>query len=318
MSTTPVTYQGIPSSRTVEFTPKNLSTMAGLVSLPNNGLKIAAIGLGLGSFYAKAAGDKASATSCTKGKAIVDTMRVGLRVLNPVTDVVDLIDACQNQKYWDAALNGTSVVSDSLTTFNDIRGMAHQKFSPHIEVNIKHAETGITLIALTPLTITEAVKAVFLAGESHQLAQNAEDLANEGKMVQAIRVKSLAEQKETSAVTKLISVIEKTLVISVVIFAAIAAAFSLALTIVVPVIATLSLLSGVLAITRLCRNQFIKFAPQPSEADAKIQDALNRSGVARAVVEAAGRGDDAAGQLEAGDVANTKAQRDAAERNAAE
>ena len=202
----------------------------------------------------------------------IKTARLGLSILDPVTNVADLIIAVQKGNC--PAMPLLNGVANSVSLFNDVRDIAKWNMAPRVESYLSTAESVTALAALFPALVIDAMAVNSLYAESSDCKARVEQLigpiyGDDGQELQTIeeqvdvidltKLKKIAEEAETKACTKILGIVEKILVISTIIFSAIAAASGMALGIVVPIVATLTLLSVVLSITRLFRNEFIQF-----------------------------------------------------------
>lgn len=210
----------------------------------------------------------------------IKTARLGLSILDPVTDVADLIIALQKGNC--PAMPLLNGVANSVSLFNDVRDIAKWNMTPRVESCLSTAESVTALAALFPALVLDAMAVNSLYAESSGCkarvdelirpsytddAQTLETIEEEEQVdvIDLTQLKKRAEEAETKACTKILGIVEKILVISTIIFSAIAAASGMALGIVVPIVATLTLLSVVLSITRLFRNEFIQFKDPVNE-----------------------------------------------------
>lgn len=263
----------VQSFRRVEVTPGSFNSLCDLVGFSDKTAKIVKETLGLGFYYGAQTGHPEAAMKCAQGAQVLGTMRMGFKALDPVTDFATFVRNCQEGNGWDATLSMGSLVSDSYALANDIRHLAGFEFDKGTEHVLRDVGSYLTVVTLTPYTITEACKAAWDADTSRAKNNEAQNYTKQGKFLLAEWAKYDAEVAESKSITRVMNVMEKTMTIALVVFAIVAASIALATTIVVPVVAALAITSAIFGIVKLCRSQFIKFdAPSVSRAEAKRID----------------------------------------------
>lgn len=263
---TRTTAPKIPSTFRTPITTDDFTKLCDLIGFSDKVAKIVKEGLGTAQFFAEIDGRTGEVIILSKGVQVLSTIRVGFKALDAVTDFASFIGSCQKGEGWSATLNALAFVSDGLGNFNDMRSLVGLRFDSSVEKVLKETSSYLTVLSLTPLIITEAVKAANLAAEAREYDLASVDYFNQGNIYQAAVTKYESEKREAAAVTKVMNIMEKTMTVALVIFAIVAATFALASVIVVPVIAALSVISATFGIIKLCRNQFIKFKePKPED-----------------------------------------------------
>lgn len=288
---TRTTAPKIPSTFRTPITSDDFTKLCDLIGFSDKVAKIVKEGLGTAQFFAEIDGRTGEVIILSKGVQVLSTIRVGFKALDAVTDFASFIGSCQKGEGWSATLNALAFVSDGLGNFNDMRSLVGLRFDASVEKVLKDTGNYLTVVSLTPLIITEAVKAANLAAEAREYADASEKYHEDGNIYQEAFTKYESEKRQAAAVTKVMNVMEKTMTVALVVFAIVAAAFALASVIVVPVIAALSVISATFGIIKLCRNQFIKFKePKPEDfgIDPDHIDSL-RHPIPQAVAEAVGK-----------------------------